>query len=355
MHNKLIVVALAVALLSIACQSDNPAGMAASGIKSGDWEIPVDQIYDGGPGKDGIPALTNPEIVEASSAGFLGENELVVGIKVDNETRAYPHQILDWHEIINDDIGDEHIAVTYCPLTGTGIGWDRVLDGKITTFGVSGLLYNTNLIPYDRATDSNWSQMKLKAVNGILSGTRIKTHQVIETKWATWKRIAPTSGVVSRSTGFSRNYGQYPYGDYRTNHNTLIFPVSSNDGRLSRKERVHGILVGGLTKAYRIASFGNVVRVLNEEIAGSEIVVVGNSTDNYVVSYKRRVDGDLLTFKSVQDQLPIIMSDNEGSSWDIFGKAVSGPRAGKQLVPLESYNAYWFAWAAFWPRTELFK
>ena len=134
------------------------------------WSIPSNQVFDGGPGKDGIPALVNPAMVSSVQANYLTDNDLVIGFKVGDDVRAYPHQILDWHEIINDVVGEQPLAITYCPLTGTGIGWNRVISGNTTTFGVSGLLFNTNLIPYDRSTDSNWSQMKLECVNGQLIG-----------------------------------------------------------------------------------------------------------------------------------------------------------------------------------------
>ena len=135
-----------------------------------DWSIPIAEVLDGGPGKDGIPALENPVFISAENTTVLQDADLVLGFKNGDDVRAYPRIILDWHEIINDNIGDVSLAVTYCPLTGTGIGWDRNIDGNETTFGVSGLLYNTNLIPYDRATGSNWSQILNASVNGSLAG-----------------------------------------------------------------------------------------------------------------------------------------------------------------------------------------
>jgi hypothetical protein len=341
-----------------ACSSDNPSGPSASSSSngaSGDWEIPTGQIYDGGPGKDGIPALSSPQFLPLSSASFMNDNELIIGIKSGDEIKAYPHHILDWHEIINDDVENIKVAITYCPLTGSGIGWNRVIEEQETTFGVSGLLFNSNLIPYDRATDSNWSQMQLKSVNGKLSGQTIDTYPVIETKWSTWKKIAPNSEVVSRNTGYNRSYGQYPYGDYRSNHNSLIFPVNNGDNRLQGKERIHGIIINAQSKAYRISSFNAELSVLNEQLSGESIVVAGSSADNFVVSYKSILNGDVLTFKPVIGELPIIMQDDIGNKWDIFGHAVSGPFTGQNLTPVVSFNAYWFAWAAFYPSTQLFK
>ena len=222
---------------------------------SGIWLIPSDQVFDGGPGKDGIPALENP--LKISNPQFLTDFDLVIGYYDGSDAVAYPHVILDWHEIINDELNGFPFAITYCPLTGTGIGWDRKIDGVITTFGVSGLLYNNNLIPYDRKTDSNWSQMRNECVNGELIGNPIPTFTVVETSWRTWKAMFPDTKVVSTNTGFSRQYGVYPYGDYKTNHRNLIFPLNPDDARLDRKERVHGVIINGEAKVYRFSTFLN--------------------------------------------------------------------------------------------------
>lgn len=332
------------------------------------WLIPQNNIVDGGPGKDGIPALTNPEFVEASAITYLADNDLVLGYFDDNEVRAYPHPILDYHEIINDDIGDESIAIIYCPLTGTGIGWDRVVAGNKTTFGVSGLLHNSNLIPYDRATDSYWSQMLLKGVKGDRSGVEPEIHNLIETTWKTWKTLFPETKVVSENTGYSRNYTVFPYGNYK-NNNVVYFPVDNRDSRLSPKKRVLGIIISEEAKAYSFDSFYNVtetgsegpslidpVVVLNDAFNNKNVVVIGSQTHNFAVAYIRTMaDESVLEFTPVQDDLPVVMTDNEGNRWDMFGKAVSGPREGTQLKRIDQFIGYWFAWAAFYPDIELYE
>ncbi|WP_373496171.1 DUF3179 domain-containing (seleno)protein [Aquiflexum sp.] len=160
-------------LILMGCESDQNPGN--SNDNSGEWLIPRDQVFDGGPGKDGIPALTNPELIQTSAASYLNDNDLILGFVNGGETRAYPHKILNWHEIINDDLGTESVSVIYCPLTGTGIGWDRNFTAGKTTFGVSGLLYNTNVIPYDRKTDTNWSQLWNRC-SGAKTGTKTSIH-----------------------------------------------------------------------------------------------------------------------------------------------------------------------------------
>jgi len=185
----------------------NNAASINSPVGGRDWLIPVDQVFDGGPGKDGIPALLNPPVGSLSSINYLSGNDLIIGVGIGDSFRAYPHTILDWHEIINDQIGESFYAVTYCPLTGSGIGWNRRIQDQVTTFGVSGLLYNSNLIPYDRATNSNWSQMSLQSVNGQNIGRKADLVSVIET---TWKTMYPESEVVTDQTGHSKPYGVYP-------------------------------------------------------------------------------------------------------------------------------------------------
>ena len=249
------------------------------------WLIPKSEVFDGGPGKDGIPALEEPQFIAASSANYLEEDDLVLGFVNGDDIRAYPHAILDWHEIINDKVGSINLAVTYCPLTGTGIGWNRKFEGLTTTFGVSGLLYNSNLILYDRVSGSNWSQMRLDCVNGNFIGSEIGTYTLVETTWKTWKEMYPSTTVVSSNTVQSRPYETYPYGNYRTNDNYLIFPISNRDQRLRNKDRVHGIVANGNSKVYPLSIFGSVVTVIMDSFADGNYVVVGNGLDNFAVSF----------------------------------------------------------------------
>ncbi len=221
---------------------------------SGDWLVPANQVRAGGPGKDGIPAVSNPSFTTFSLGDHLGSVELVIGFRVGDEIRGYPHSVLDWHEIVNDKIDNTAFSVIYCPLTGTGTVWNASIDGQETTFGVSGLLYNSNIIPYDRRTDSNWSQLFDKSINGTLIGTRPENFQVVETTYATWRKMFPTSKVMTHNTGFARNYDRYPYGGYKSAEE-LIFPVEFLDNRLHPKERVHVVIVNDKAKAYRFKSF----------------------------------------------------------------------------------------------------
>lgn len=316
---------------------------------SGDWLIPTDQVFDGGPGRDGIPSVDNPQFTNVNDAPYLLDNDLVIGIKIGGTIRAYPHPILDWHEIVNDDISGQKTAITYCPLTGSAIAWKRNGVVSNSAFGVSGLLFNSNLIPYDRGSSSNWSQMKLQCVNGSLIGNEIETRKIIETTYKTWREMYPASTLLSTNTGFGRQYGVYPYGGYKTNDD-LIFPVSNEDNRLQKKERVLGLIAGGQTMAFVINSFSSEVSIENVSFGGEEFVVVGSSAKNFAAAYKRKLDdGTTLEFTFTQGELPLVMMDNEGTKWNIFGEGIDGPRAGESLLQARTFISYWFAWAAFYP------
>lgn len=316
------------------------------------WTLSVLDVFDGGPGIDGIPALVTPEFIAASEAKYLRDNDLVIGFVNGNEARAYPHKILDWHEIVNDEINSFEFALTYCPLTGTGIGWEREINGVTTTFGVSGLLYSSNLIPYDRLTGSNWSQMRLDCIQGPSQGQKVQTLPMVETSWKTWKSLYPDTKVLSPETGHDRNYGEYPYNDYRTNHDYLIFPIVNDDTRMPRKTRVHGIIANKKALIYPFSKFlGNSVALIHDEFQGEPIIVAGSAGLDYIVSFSRKLeDGTILSFSRINSTHPsVIMTDEEGNEWDILGRAVSGPRTGSHLSNLDAYMGYWFSFGALFP------
>lgn len=347
-----VIIALGLGLLGslTGCRKDD----------SGEWLILEDEVFDGGPGKDGIPALALPSFIPASEADYLLPDDLVVGYRVGTEIKAYPHRILDWHEIANDALGDQKFAMTYCPLTGSALAWNRVIAGTTTSFGVSGLLYRNNLMPYDRATDSYWSQLRMDCVNGELIGTAAELFTIVETTWESWQAMYPNSEVMSNNTGIysEAQYGFYPYGSYRTD-TRILFPLpagQSSDTRLHPKERVAGVAGDGAARVYRFGSFADSVRVIQDFFAGDSLVVVGSDSANLLMIFNRRLqDGTTLTFSPVQGQLPIIMQDSEGTAWDVFGRGASGPRTGQQLDSPPNFIAYWFAWAAFFTEQEIFE
>lgn len=338
--------------LSYGCNTTSSGGEGA-------WLIPESQVKDGGPGKDGIPSVDNPRFAPVDQIGYIVDDRMVIGVKKGDEVKAYPHQIMDWHEIVNDEIGGVPLALTYCPLTNTGIGWHREVDGEVAEFGVSGLLFRNNLIPYDRNTDSKWSQMQLRGVNGIRAGTNIDRIDVVETNWSTWKKMYPNSKVLTTDTGFSRNYSGYAYGQSYLNNQNTLFPAVHEDDRLHPKERVHGVIADSVAdedapaKAYVISRMSDSVSVIQDSFNGIDHVVVGSAGLNFAASFKRTIDQTTLTFEAVQDSLPVVMKDREGNRWNVFGEAVSGSRQGQQLTPTRSYTGYWLAWADFFPGLKI--
>ena len=320
-----------------------------------DWLIPRAQVVDGGPGQDGIPSIDSPQFQVATdvSSSFLFPSDLVIGVFVDGEYRAYPHKILNWHEVVNDSVSSNDFVLSYCPLTGSAVFWDVDDSASNPQFGVSGLLYNSNLIMYDRATDSRWSQMLEQAVWGTRISEMSNRIHGVETKWSTWLAMYPDSSVLTTDTGHSRNYLLYPYGTY-LGDDRLLFPVSNLDNRLHKKARVIGIRSATASKVYQLGGFGATTQTINEQFDGQAVVVVGNSDMNIAAIFSRElIDGTILSFSPLTGQLPAIMQDTEGNVWDVFGTAVSGPRAGTRLESTNAYTAMWFAWATFFDNTQI--
>lgn len=347
--NRVVLVFGLVSLMALSgCQDDVESNRA--------WTIPATAVFDGGPGKDGIPSIDSPSFGDiASQDGNIPDDDLVVVVKAGDEIKAYAHNILDWHEIVNDDFNDGlNLALTYCPLTGTAIGWDRMINGNVTTFGVSGLLYNSNLIPYDRATDSYWSQMLNESVSGDLISQTIVRYPVAEMTFAAFKEEFPNGRVLTRNTGFSRTYGLYPYGSYLTTNNTL-FPVDRSDDRIFAKERVLGVQVGDITRVYQLHLFEE-TNVLTDNIEGQDLIIFGNQTQGFANAYLvKSLNSETLTFESVNGENGIVARDQFGNEWNLFGEAVTGPDAGESLIAAAGYIGFYFAWVAFNAEVEIFE
>lgn len=347
-------ISLSVIVLFIGCGGGGGGGSSSGGdVVDNTWLIPQGQVVDGGPGKDGIPALINPVYVALDQA-TVSDGSLVIGIKLAADTFAYPHDIMDWHEVLNDTLPSGPIVLSYCPLTGSAMLWKSTASDPRPTFGVSGLLYNSNLILYDRQTDSDWSQMRVQAVRGLRRGEVPESLPLVEMTIESWREMYPGSAVLSRQTGHDRDYDSYPYGGFRLN-DELLFPVTPYDQRLHEKTRVVGVAVGGVARAYVIDEFASFIEIINDEINNIPIVVIGSSDSKYGVIFERTLsDGTVLTFAESADPRPTVMTDNEGNTWDIFGEALTGSRATQRLGLPKSHVAYWFAWGAFHPDSEIY-
>ena len=346
-------VVLAGTLLSACGGGGGSGNTAQSAPAPGIWSIPADEVVDGGPGPDGIPAIESPEFESAATIQSVDDQDLVVVVRYQDEVRVYPHDILNYHEVVNDGAADDPFTLSYCPLTGSATVWKGNVTHADSSFGTSGLLYNSNLIMYDRETRSFWSQMLQSAVSGDRIRENADKFQVIETVFATLRQMYPDARVMTRNTHFTRDYDDYPYGNFRSVPG-LLFPVSNTDNRLHPKTRVIGVRSAASAKVYQLREFGGTTVAINDQVGNLSVVVVGSSADNFSAIYDRTLtDGTVLNFTAIQDDLPNVLSDSEGNTWDIFGRAVSGPRTGEQLLQTESYVSYWFAWVAFFANTDI--
>lgn len=327
---------------------NNPNNTNNGNNSSGVWLVPISDIKDGGPGKDGIPSIDNTNFTSAGLASNLNDDDLLIGTIANGSPKAYPHKILDWHEIINDD----STTISYCPLTGTAFGWESYIDEEETTFGVSGLLYNSNLILYDRKTGSNWSQLRLECINGKHIEDKPTLTKIIETNWKTWRNLYPNTKVLSTNTGFDRDYTLYPYGDYKTNNSRFIFTATPSNDALPNKQRVFAIMDGNGSKVYQFSDFNN-GKAIKDTFRGKAYLIVGN--ENLINAFE--IDNTLsnstfsYTFNNSGDTF---FEDDTGNKYSVFGNVLSGPHIGEVLKTPASVVSFWFAIASFYPNPEIY-
>ncbi len=319
--------------------------------------IPQDHIHVGA-ARDAIPALTNPSLFPADNVDFLRAEERVVGVNLDDGPLAVPHKILNWHEIVNVETEDtdRRFAITYCPLTGSALVFDRdSVDGA--EFGVSGLLYRNNLVMYDRRSDESlWPQMMLQAACGTERPAQLPTKPVKDMTWEGWKELHPFTRVVSDSTGHNRSYNINPYGNYgNVGNNQLYYSMPEGvDNRRPLKERVLGIPVGegGVAFPFNELDNGEPARVIATTAGGQQVVIFWRRKWNTAVAFKIPDTGPT----SFYTEGEIIRDGDTRSRWNLEGEAVEGSLAGRQLPQIaDSYIAYWFAWAAFQKETRIWE
>lgn len=312
----------------------------------GVWHsIPLKDIFSGGPPKDGIPALTNPQTVRASEAKYLRDSDVVLGVTFDGQSRAYPIRIMNWHEVVNDRVGNTLLLLTYCPLCGTGIAFEPIVKGERNFFGVSGLLHESNLLMYDRGTDqpSLWSQVRGEAVVGPLTGSKLKLLPIVQTTWKDWRNNHSNTEVLSLDTGFARNYNFNPYAGYDKDPE-LFFPVNHKDPRLPIKEWIFGIIIDKSAKAYPLEVMKNKM-VVNDVLGGTNIVLIANEETGSVQVYERKN----YRLKGSFD----ILTDEEGKTWDLTDDFLIS-KNGDKLRRLPGIYAFWFSWVTAYKNTELF-
>lgn len=358
---------LAGAALLTACSSDGPTGPGEDASAGLTCSIPQNQIFDGGVGRNGIPALSNPELVGVGGEGtdYLDErvaadpDTRVIGLRTAEGPVAVPLRILWWHEIANFEFGDRKIAATLCPLTGSTLVFDReAVDGR--EFLVSGLLYLNNLMmaPGDGGS-TLFPQMSRGARCGPDRGTELQQVPHVEISWDAWKELHPDTRVVSSRTGVPRNYTRYPYGSYNNlSNSTTLFPVPRIDGRRQPKERILGIPNddGGL--AVPFLALENTAGVVADSVSvgGEPMWVFWKTPSRGAAAFRPRAElpsGETRPVSFTLDGREIV-DRGTGSTWTLDGRAVAGPLEGARLEPVEdAYVAFWFAWALFQPETEI--
>ncbi len=300
--------------------------------------------------RDAIPAIKNPEFVPAEEAG-LDDNEPVVGITINGESRAYSLYLLNHHEIVNDRIGDTAFAVTWCPLANLSVVYNREIDDKEYTFGVSGKLLKNTLVMFDYETESLWPIVYGQPVDGELAGRKLQNISGCQkVPWGVWKKQHPDTLVLSYH-GF-RTIGYDVYEDYHKNQETGVFPAKNIDARLGIKTNVIGIEVNGKYKAYPFYLF-NKTAIITDEFNGMNLLVYRNIDTGIIKVYDRQVGGMEIDFeKSKSDTTDSVTN----TTWDLEnGVGIKGNMAGKALQPVNFLTVYWFVWADYFPDTEVFQ
>jgi hypothetical protein len=326
-------------------------------------------IFPGGPPPDGIPPVDTPRFISMEAADeWLQDAEAVVALQIDGDARAYPVQILIWHEIVNDTVGGVPVSITYCPLCNSAVSYRRTINGVETTFGTSGRLFASALVMYDRATESLWTHFDGRAVVGLLAGHELEPVASPLLSWGAFKAAHPDGVVLDRdATGHNRAYGSNPYIGYDDPLATPFLFRGPVDDRSAAMRRVVGVSVGVDHSAWSLdAVSGGAARATNTELGGRVLVIlwqagqasalvesgIADGTDvGSVGVFDPVVDGTVLTFTA--DDSGTFVDEQTGSTWDITGGAVAGPLAGARMERVPHLDTFWFAWSTYRPGTAL--
>lgn len=396
-----------------------PAAISTLGIDADRANIPVGEILSGGPPPQGIPALSfsgdwtgsvpagrqASYVSQEEASGWLEPQEPVIAMNIGGEARAYPLQILTWHEIANDQLAGVPIAVTFCPLCNSALAFDRrvpVNDDALTdvrdfnsdvttvtldndfmaayeqqtgnvpaeqavpvTFGVSGLLYNSNLLMFDSATSTLWSQLLGEGNVGTLTDTELLRYPAQIVSFAEFQEAFPAGDVLSRDTGYSRGYGRNPYVGYDDIDSPAFLFRGETDGRLPPKERIISVVQGDTSVAYPFSELAQ-ARIIHDQIGDTPVVVLWqegttSALDQAVIAESADIGGAGIFSRELDRQVLDFTWDGEAfvdeqtsSTWNLLGQAVAGELEGSQLTPVVHDNTLWFAWAAFKPDTRIY-
>jgi hypothetical protein len=356
---------------------ENPFGnRSALRFNTYGWEtdfckhsVPYHEIQSGGPPRDGIPPIDDPSFVTIADAdGWLDNREPVIVLKINEVTRAYPLQIMTWHEIVNDVVAGVPVAVTFCPLCYAAIVFERPsVEGDLLTFGTSGNLRHSDLVMWDRQTESWWQQFNGEAIVGSLTGMKLTTLPAPLISWGEFKTRFPDADVLSRRTGHARRYGDNPYVGYDDVAKKPWLFEGETDGDLRPMERIIGVEAGLTSKAYLLRDVRS-ERTLHDTIDGVPIVLfwtpeAASAVDRREIAKSKRIgsvgayrallDGRKLSFRRSGDGL--FEDEQTGSTWNLFGESIDGSLKGERLKPLVHHNTFWFVWSVFRPESPLWK
>ena len=332
------------------------------------WAPPLQTTFARqGSSQTGLVTRESKFTTQENADEWLDELEPVISFEINGDARAYPLQILTWHEIVNDLVGGKPIVATFCPLRNTAIVFDRNLDGVVHDFGVSGNLRKSDLIMWDRQTETWWQQLTGEGIVGELAGKKLTFLPAPIISWADFKAAHPDGIVLSQDTGFSRQYGRNPYVGYdRVDNPPFLLRDEDLDGRLLPKERVAALTIGDVAAAFPFSALEQ-ERVVNYSINGTELTVffkpgtrsalgdllIGDVDEIGATGvFEVVLDGRKLTFRSEGGGF---VANETGSTWNILGQAITGPLTGSALTPIVHGNHFWFAWGAFKPETKIYQ
>ena len=328
--------------------------------------VDLSEIISGGPPRDGIPPVDVPRHTSTEEAGeWLVPDEPVIAVELGGEARAYPLQILIWHEIANDELGGTPISVTFCPLCSSAIVFDRRLDATVLDFGTTGRLRLSDLVMYDRQTETWWQQLTGTGIVGEHAGRELVRLPAAIVAWNDFRTAFPNGSVLSRETGHTRPYGSNPYSGYDSATQPFLFR-GTPDPRLPAMERVLHVTAGGAERIYPFGAFTG-EPIINDEVGGEPVVVISRGGTLSVLdknriadsrripsaaAYSRRLEGRVLEFEVREGR---IADSATGSVWNLFGEAVEGPLAGSRLAPRSRGDHFAFAWLAFHPDADVYR
>jgi hypothetical protein len=347
--------------------------LARSGISTSGWKtdfsrhtVSYAEIISGGVPRDGIPPIDSPSFVSTEAANsWLADREPVIALEINGDARAYPLQIMTWHEIVNDSVGGIPVSVTFCPLCNSAIAFDRRIGEVVYDFGVSGKLRNSDLIMWDRQTESWWQQFTGEAIVGDLVGIRLDMLPAVIISWGDFKLVYPEDQVLSQDTGYSRPYGRNPYAGYDDIDNSPFLFRGDPDRRLLPMERVVAVTIDDAPVAFPFSVLER-EKVINYQYGDRNLVVffkpgTASALDQSSIKDSREVGATGVFTPQVKDHDLTFRAegnsfiDNEtGSVWNILGQSVSGTLSGDRLTPVVHGSHFWFAWGSFNPETIVY-